>query len=324
MIRVLFLPLNYGDVIQDGVYNAFSELGCTVKVFDYMDKYLHTKDPGKIRNALIEEAKTFKPHLIHLQIQHTSVIDAETLRRIKAILPKVIISNWTGDVRNSVPNTYKMIAEVSDFNLISSTGQLEMFSSDIGKDVSFWQIGYNPQLYAPAECTANFKYDAVFVGHYTTKEEYPGTPARVQTCQLLKEHFGDRFGLFGMGWPQHLGSRGSLHQRLVTQTYQQSLCCVSVSHYNDLDHYFSDRLLMCMASGRPTIAYRFPKWESYFTNMCDLIIIDNIMDIPDVVRMLKDNPDLANYIGKSGAAKVFAEHTYYSRVKELLAIVGLS
>jgi spore maturation protein CgeB len=97
-----------------------------------------------------------------------------------------------------------------------------------------------------------------------------------------------------------------------------------VSHYNDLDHYFSDRLLMCLASGRPTIALRFPKWETYFTNMCDLVIVDSINDIPDAVQMLKDNPELANYIGQQGAAKAFAEHTYYSRVKELLNVVGLA
>jgi hypothetical protein len=58
--------------------------------------------------------------------------------------------------------------------------------------------------------------------------------------------------------------------------------------------------------------------------MADLVIVDKVEEIPDAVQMLKDNPSLANFIGKQGALKVFAEHTYYSRVKELLNIVGLS
>ena len=80
---------------------------------------------------------------------------------------------------------------------------------------------------------------------------------------------------------------------------------------------------MCMASGRPTISLKFPKWESYFTNNCDIIIADSVEDIPNKVQYLRDNPDIANYIGRCGAQKVFAEHTYYSRIKELLNMLNL-
>ena len=324
MIKVMFAPLNYGDVVQDGVVNAFRSLGCEVKVFDYMDRYLHCKDPSRVCNEFVNEASAFKPDLIHLQIQHTTIIDAPTIQKIKSILPNAIITNWTGDVRNDVPYTYKSIAAVADYNLISSTGQLEMFKNAIGKPVLYWQIGYNSDLYKPPVSTPSyFTYDAVFVGHYNNKESYPGTPTRLATCQMLQNEFHERFGLFGTCWPAPLNCRRSQNQRTVSEIYQQSVCSISVSHYNDLDHYFSDRLLMCMASGRPTISLRFPKWESYFTNMCDLVIVNDISEIPDKVRLLKNNPELANYIGASGAAKVFAEHTYYSRVKELFSLIGL-
>lgn len=291
-----------------------------------MNKYLYCKNPKKIRDNLFDEVRSFRPHLLHLQIQHTSVIDAGTIRRIKNSMPQTIITNWTGDVRNYVPHTYRRIAEIADYNFISSTGQLEMFKNAIGKEVRYWQIGYNPALYAPTDQPSpkDIKYDAVFVGHHTKKEQYPGAQDRIETCRLLRERFGDKFLLFGNGWGRSLKSKGSVDQRSVSKVYQQSVCSVSVSHYNDLDHYFSDRLLMCMASGRPTVALRFPKWEAYFTNMCDLVVVDNIKEIPDAVQMLKDNPELANYIGQQGAAKVYAEHTYYSRVKELLNVVGLA
>ena len=119
-------------------------------------------------------------------------------------------------------------------------------------------------------------------------------------------------------------SKGSIEQEnVVKNVYHHSVCAISISHFNDISHYFSDRLLMCMASGRPTIALKFPKWESYFTDMCDLVMVDSVDQIPEKVKMLKNNPDLANYIGMSGSRKVFAEHTYHSRIQELLNIVGL-
>jgi len=111
--------------------------------------------------------------------------------------------------------------------------------------------------------------------------------------------------------------RGSIDQPSVANVYRDSLCAISVSHFNDIGHYFSDRLLMCLACGRPVISYRFPHWETYFTNNCDLIIVDDISEIPDKIKWLKDNPNIADFIGASGAAKVLAEHTYTSRVAEL-------
>ena len=117
--------------------------------------------------------------------------------------------------------------------------------------------------------------------------------------------------------------KSSVDQKRVASMYHKSFCSISVSHFNDINHYFSDRLLMCLASGRPVISLRFPGWKSYFTDMCDLVIADSVEQIPQKVEMLKANPELAEFIGRSGAAKVFAEHTYYSRVVELLEMTGL-
>lgn len=326
-IKVMFAPLNYGDIKQDGVYDAFTDLGCELQVYDYMNKYLYCKNPKKIRESFISDVMMFKPHLLHLQIQHTSILDAPTIERVKKQIPDMIVTNWTGDVRNNIPHTYKRIADVCDYNFISSTGQLGMFNSGIGKDkkVRYWQIGYNPKLYYPLpnQEKVNLKYDAAFIGHTTKKESYPGANTRLEACNILRNTFGNRFVLFGNGWPRNLKSKGSVEQRSVSRVYHQAVAPISISHYNDLEHYFSDRLLMCLASGRPTIALKFPNYESYFTHMSDIVIVDKVSEIPDAINMLKNNTELASYIGQSGAAKVLAEHSYYSRVKELLNVVGL-
>lgn len=325
MTKVLYLPLNYGDVTQNGVCDAFKDAGCNLKVFDYFYIYeAHRRTKSTVRKKLLEVAMEFKPDLIHMQIQHTNVIDANTINKIKRALPKCKISNWTGDVRNYVPSSFIKISKSADYNFISSTGQQDMFKKQVGKPVHYWQIGYDPKLYYPDKHpTGKFKYDVMFIANNNTKEGYPGRGAREKTCKLLRQAFGDRFCLHGNGWPKSIKSNGSVDQKKVGQAYHKSLCTVSVSHYNDLNHYFSDRLLMCLASGRPTISLKFPKWESYFTNMCDLVIANSIEDIVSQVKFLKKNRDLAEYIGMSGAHKAFSEHTYLSRVYELLDTVGL-
>lgn len=323
MVRVVYTPLNFGDVVQDGVYDAFEQAGCELKVFDYMNKYIHSKNNRNIRAEFINEIRNFQPDLLFLQIQHTTVLDYKTIIEAKNACSKMKVVNWTGDVRNDVPHTYRKVGKAADFNLISSTGQLSMFRQVL-QNVDYLQIGYNPKLYYPPSTKRDsFKNDALFVGHYSTRESYPGTAARVDTCKLLRARFGDGFALYGSGWPKEFNSKGSINQRHLATEYQNSVCSISVSHYNEIGHYFSDRLLMCLASGRPCVALAFPGWESYFTNMCDFVVVNSVHEIPDAVAMLKGDPELANFIGEQGAAKVFAEHTYYSRIKELLNMVGL-
>lgn len=322
--KVMFLPLNYGDVVQEGVYDAFRQNGCELQVFDYFAEMNRIHNQKRLRSHFIERAIAFEPDLLHMQIQHTTIIDSKTVAVVKDRLPNTIITNWTGDVRNYVPMPYRRIATVADFNLISSTGQIALFKGTIKKDVKFWQIGYNPRLYYPSPVErTHFDYDAVFTGHYNNKEKYPCTQQRIDTCKLLRRAFGSRFVLFGANWPRDVGSKGSLDQKSLSKLYHRSLCTVSVNHYHDLGHYFSDRLLMCMASGRPTVSLYFPNYESYFTDGCDLLIAHSPQEVVDKVRYLKNNPRMAEFIGKQGAAKVFAEHTYASRIKELLSLVGL-
>jgi spore maturation protein CgeB len=320
----MFLPLNFSDVVQKGVYDAFKQAGAELLVFDYYSLFLQKNSAKQVRQEMIKRVEDFRPNLIHLQIQHTNIIDPHTIYKIKERWPKIIITNWTGDVRNYVPKTYRNIAKYADYNLISSTGQIELFEKTLGKKVHYWQIGYDPKLYYPAKNKAEkFTYDAIFTANYTRKENYPGTRDREKVCKLLRSKFGNRFGLFGSGWPRNFKCKGSLHQRKLANFYHQSFSSICVNHYNNLAHYFSDRLLMCLACGRPTISLKFPHWQTYFTNNCDLVMVDNVDEIPGKVQYLLNHPDHAEFIGKSGAEKVFAEHTYFSRVNELFKMIKM-
>lgn len=324
-MKVLFLPLNYGEVVQEGVYDAFRQTGAELEIFDYY--YYHNNKQGikNIRSMFIQKMRDFRPDLLHMQIQHTHIIDAESIRQARSFSPHTKVVNWTGDVRNYIPPTYLSVSKVSDYNLISSTGQLDMFRNAGVPNVGYWQIGYNPDFYYPEyPPRTNFDYDISFVANVNPKENYPGHNERMRTVYALHRTFGKRFGLFGNHWPKDLHSRGGIEQKLVSKdVYHRSFCVLSISHYNQLEHYFSDRLLMCLASGRPTVCWRFPGYQSYFSDGCDLLMANNTEDIISKVKYLLDHPDEANIIGMNGAAKVAAEHTYFSRINELFDIVGL-
>ena len=325
MIKVMYVVLNYGNVVQDGLYDAIRQSGCELSIFDYFHEFAqNNSDAMKTRMKLLTKTLSFRPNLLLLQIQHTTIIDREIIFEIKKQLPDMIIVNYTQDQRNYIPDTFKAIASVSDYNLIPSTGQLEMYKPYMS-NVMYWQIGYNPALYYPENPPrTRFDFDVVFVANDNPSENYPGRHDRIQLIRMLRSAFGSRFGLFGSNWQQDFGALYSADQRkLMQEVYWKSVCCLSVSHYNDISHYFSDRLLMCLASGRPTVSYRFPNWESYFTNNSDLVIANTYDEVVGAVRKLKDDAEFANFIGENGSAKCFSEHTYASRFVELLGIMKL-
>ena len=109
----------------------------------------------------------------------------------------------------------------------------------------------------------------------------------------------------------------------ANQVYNESICALSVSNFNNISHYFSDRLLYCLASGRPTITWHFPGIESYFVEGQEIFVARSVGDIVDIVNYCKANPDIANQVGKNGYLKALKEHTFTSRIIELLHMTNL-
>lgn len=325
-MKVLLMPLCYSAERQQGIIDAFRELGCELEVFDYYTHYEnHHRNQRNTRQSLIETAKRFKPDLVYCQIQHTVILDASSIQAIRTFIPTVKIVQYTVDIRASIQNSYYNVSKVSDMNLICSTGQLQMYRDNSVPNVHFLQVGYSPALHCPEiEPKEKYDYDVVFVANINSIELYPGNSERIDSVYALKREFGEKFGLFGNGWNRELKAVRSVDiTKVVEEAYSKSFCCISISHFNEVDHYYSDRLLHCLASGRPTVSWHFPKYESYFVDGCDLVIAKGPEDIVNKVKYLLDNKDKANYIGMNGAAKVFAEHTYLSRITEMLEMIGL-
>lgn len=318
-MKVLYLPLNAPTIKQTGMMDAFVACGVELEVFDFYMKEINKVPVRSIRQELIRVVHSFKPDLIHMQLQFTSTIDTATLLEIKRICPDVIMTNWTGDIRTNVPNEFIQAAKVVDISLISSVGQLEMYRAATKARVEYWQIGFDPRLYFPRN-SKSFLYDAAFVATKYTKSEFPGQADRHKTVDLLRTNFGSKFGLFGCNWGHNVQP---VEHTALGDVYNNSASCISVSNFNDVSHYFSDRLLLCMSSGRPTISLIFPGWDSYFTDNYDIIIAKTVDEIPGKVRWVLNNPKEAGQIGLAGARTVLTEHSYYCRAKELLHMVGL-
>lgn len=307
-MKVLYLPIGS----QPGTERAFHRFAETM-VFDFTT----SRDPG---SELVRRALEFKPDLVHMQLQMTGAIQPEVIRNLRQKLPQTIFTNWTGDIRRKADPSFIGVSKAVNYSLMSNVGQIELYEQHGCENVRYWQIGFDSQTYYPMNRT-EFKYDVSFVGN-DYGHTFPDGPIRTRIAETLKQKYGDRAGIFGSGYARIKVPACDI--RDTNEIYNNSACVVSVSNFNDVSHYFSDRMLMCLASGRPTISYRFPGSQSYFADRGDLLIANDEDHVYRLVEECLSKPEWASQIGHNGHLKVLSEHTFESRVLELIAMVGLS
>ena len=315
MLKVLYLSLG----AQTGTCNAWREVGVNLLVYDYWTVWTQSNNKDRIKTEFLTQVKNFQPNLIHMQLQFTGLISAETLNEARRLCPGVIITNWSGDVRGIAPAEFTSIANAVDCSLISSTGQLDLYRQAGCKNVKYWQIGFDPKVAFPIKKTV-FRYDVSFLGN-NYGNTFPDGKLRLSAANALTTEFGNKFGLFGTGYS---GGVKQVSHNDCNNIYNDSVCALSISNFNNVGHYFSDRLLLCLASGRPTISWYFPGCEDYFVDKQDIFIARSNQEIINIVHYCKNNPEAATQVGMNGYNKVLSEHTFLSRIIELLYMLNLN
>lgn len=318
MLKVLYLSL--GD--QKYTAEAFRRAGIDLTVFDFWSCH-NTLGRSETARIFLEHVTQIKPDLVHMQLQFNDCIDPETIVKAREASPKTIFTNWSGDICKMPVPYFVNISNVVDYSFLSNRGQIPAYLAAGGKNILYWQIGYDQYNHIMPLNKTNFQYKVVFTANYYPDSLYPDAKLRSDIMGVLRGSFGDKAGLFGKGYSPALKIYPVPPSRL-SEIYNDSVCVLSVSNFNDVEDYFSDRLLYCIGSGRPTIAYRFPGIEKYFENGKDVLVASNINDIIGLVNRLNNDYELANAVGNNGSRRCLAEHTFDVRVSELLSIIGLS
>ncbi len=315
MLKVLYLPL--GD--QASTEEAFRNVGVQLEVCDFWGIWERTKNKAMLEQEFLNKVRNFQPNLIHMQLQFTGVIEPHILVEARKLCPNVVMTNWSGDCRATAISDFTKVANSVDYSLISSTGQLEMYKNAGCKNMRYWQIGYDPKNHYPLNYT-DFQYDGVFIGN-NYGNTFPDGQLRTSAVTFLDQAL-EKFGAFGSGYSNPRIKPISPKQ--MNEVYNKSVCAISISNFNNVSHYFSDRLLYCLGSGRPTVSWYFPGCESYFVEGSEIFYARNNMELADAIRYCKANPEIAKQVGINGHKRVLRSHTFTSRVIELLHITKLS
>lgn len=303
--RILYLPLTNKFEKQKAMRMAFFKNGFDLYCFDFLCAFSGGVDVNK---RFLEIVESYKPDWIHCQLQFSPHVNSQSLQFVKQKYQKIIFSNWTGDIFPYAHQNFIKVSNCFDLNLISSTGQLKLYSDGGCKNPEYWQIGYDQLKFFNKEVERDIDITMV-ASKYSI---YSQSNFRDSIVSNFTKAFGDKFKIFGLGYGPVLPFYSQ------QDIYNRSKIVLSVSNEN-VDNYFSDRQLIAMASGALTLTHKFS--NKYWANKNELVYFNNEKEAVDLAKYYLSNDNERIKIGQTGALNVLTSHTYEERVKELLALV---
>lgn len=315
-MKVLAAPINY-DHRQEGQLHALRHLGEVVE-FDFIALDRTGQDASEKFVAAVAE---HQPDWCWLQLQDTDIIKADAIASARTISPETVFVTWTGDIRHEVSKYQTSICRVADLTLTSAGGHLPMFIAAGARDARYLQIGldWHEDVLGEPEWVPPFRVpDVVFCGQHYGHTFDKGSAERVGALCALRAANID-VAVVGGFWPNNLKVVGACTVKQQLHVYRRAKVALSVSHFNDVERYHSDRFLIALASGTPVVAKRFPGWHWDFRDCA--LFYDNHDQLVSLVEQLLADEELRRQLGARGRAEAIARHTWTSRMLEVAAMV---
>lgn len=324
--RVLMTTINASHP-QRGMLHAFGSL-FDVRHFDYLEMQRRGADPRKVSDEFFDYAKRlvhlegWVPDLVFMQLQNTNIIQADAIEELKRMLPRCVLAHWMGDLRPEVSDYLSSICKVTHLSYIAAAGQQNLFMQAGAREVHYLNIGldWHEDVMANRNYVPPFRVpDVVMCGNYYGAI-FPGTPQREGAIRALMAE-GIDVGVVGNGWPADCNRIGECHVKEQMGVWTRAKVCLSISNFNEIPRYWSDRLLIALCSGTPVVTYYVPEMEFEFQHGVHCLYFHNNQELIYQVKAVLKEPGMGKRIGEDGRAEVLRNHTWFSRVFQILSHV---
>jgi hypothetical protein len=308
--RVLYLP-NEGDFKegtgQVGGRAAFNEMEQEgtikeLKIYSFLADFRVDRKKVRSHQNLVNIARAFQPDIIFWQHPQDFPIDRDLISTIRKCGSSPLLAYHEADpfdrLYKPLDKTVRTLYAESDIFFTVALGMARRLFDEVKAHPHFY---YSPSCVDRerfAALPANHKlpgskYDAVMFGTIAKRFRLirqPGSMQRVRLARGLQRLFGDRFAVFGRGWPADTNCHGPFPYERQTEVIQQSRMSVIWELYADHTFYFSDRLPIALASGIPFITTRHGGYDTLFSRTPGLFYADTIEDVLDIAVYLKSLP----------------------------------
>ncbi|SEB39283.1 glycosyltransferase [Terriglobus roseus] len=281
-------------------------------------------------------AKEMKADAIFLHFFHVSMPDPSGgIRRLKQLPGRPIVFCSLGDPygrwTRRVPRAFQSASALCDLTFLTGMGYLaQQLISNGSQNLVLMPHGCCQVRFAapPPEPAKQPEFDVLFVGNRMQSRDplshfYWVAKKRVAFVEALTNCYGPRFGLFGKGWEGNASWQGYAPFLQQQQIYQRSAVVLGGTPNAYYDFYASDRPFIAAASGVPLVDYHVPGVERLLEPGRDWWLAHNVKETVGLCdELLQLSLEARHAIAGVSRARILAEHTQYSRCREMTSIVS--
>ncbi len=309
--KVLYLP-NEGNFAEEGqvggraAFNEMAQDGTIgeLKIYNFLADYnARQRNAEESHRALVELVRGFRPDIIFWQHPYGYPIPQALLNEILACGSAPLLAFHEGDPFDRfyklIPPEVATLYRNSDVFFTIGLGEARRLFNRIRFHPHFY---YSPSIFdrervgaePPRVETLGSQYDAIMIGRIGSRirrlYKQPHSGMRIKLARELRRLFGDRFAVFGDGWPADVQCAGLLHYAKQAATIQTSRMSVMWDLYPDYTYYFSDRLPIAIGSGVPFVTNRRKGLDVVLAGAPGVYLGDSIEDLLDVAVYLRGLP----------------------------------
>lgn len=272
--------------------------------------------PGNAINAKVQ----FTPDIIFYQLQadkHGNESSVKVGEHYNKRFPEAFKINWSGDKRNGTEKWFFDFAKFVDVTTFSNEEDVNNLQKK-GLRSEFMQIGIDPEIFTRSGEVSKAE-DIVFLAN--NHSGFPLSQERQKIASLLNINYGNKFGLYGIGWRKGSGNLtgDEQMQRREATLYRGAKIAISVSNFN-AKRYTSDRLLRAMASGVMVLSHNYKGIELDFMPGEHLDVFNNHNELQEKINYYLANPQKRKQIALSGCQYVHKKFTLdnmFGQIKKL-------
>lgn len=276
---------------------------------EYTNKY------NQLQSDILSLYKKHNPDIVFIHVQSDGIIGVDTA---KIMSEKSLVFNWTGDVRQPLPDFYTKLGRHITSTLFTNMNDVNYLRNN-GIKSDYLQVGFDSKKFNPLGKTDGKYPEIIFLGSNYV-DVFPLSKYRYEMVHTLKNHFGSKFGVYGSGWGDI--SNGYIDNYDDEGTaYRSCKIAINLSHFA-YSRYSSDRMYRILGSGAFCLTHHFPDIELDLKTNKDLVVWHNINDLVNKINKYLVMDKERETIALNGCFNVRTSHTWHHFAKNLNEIAN--
>lgn len=311
MSSVLHSMIEAPTFSSKGIEQGFLDNGFEYIGFDWQ-RCKYNSSAEEMMDRLIGKAHMEKPDIIFLHHQNPESLDVGTAIELSNV---AFVVNYTLDVRKDI-SWYKDIAPHIGLTLFGDLESVEELRKAGIKNVDYLGSSADYSWYKPLNLPRT--EDIVFIGgnYVNTSLDFPQAQQRVDMVEFMKDAFGDRFKLYGMGWKSGVDM---VNPQQEIEIYNRSK--IAITHNNfTRGGYTSDRLWRSMGCGIATISQYYPGINKNINKYVGSTWLDFPMLKKECEKLLNLDEE-REAMGRAGSEWVRINHSWKNRIGQLKELI---